>query len=105
NAITTSADCLNGLQGNIDVTVAGGTTGYSYSWTSGQSTEDITAVAGNYTLTVTDTNGCVTSSPFTINDNSTLTISSTDSVSFCEGDSASLNSSIANGPFQWMVNG
>jgi hypothetical protein len=57
--------------GSIDVTVAGGTTGYSFSWTgpngftaSSQSIDGI--VGGTYTLTVTDANGCTATQTFDV---------------------------------------
>ncbi len=99
------ANCLNNIQGSVDVTVSGGTVGYSYAWNSGQLTQDITTVAGTYTLVVTDNNSCSDTTTYTINDLSSLIISSYDSIAFCEGDSARLSSSIQNGPFQWMADG
>ncbi|MDQ3109322.1 MAG: choice-of-anchor L domain-containing protein [Bacteroidota bacterium] len=58
--------CAGGNSGSIDVTVIGGTPGYTYTWngpngyTSGSG--DISGLyAGNYTLTVTDANGCAVS--------------------------------------------
>ena len=51
-------ECTNGL-GSIDMTVSNGTTPYSYSWSSGPTTEDISSLsAGVYTVTVTDANSC-----------------------------------------------
>jgi len=69
SAITASFSILdlscNGAgNGEIDVTVNGGTPPYTYNWTGdngypGSTAEDITGLdAGNYTLTVTDALGC-----------------------------------------------
>ncbi len=51
--------CNGGLDGAIDLTVSGGTTSYTFSWSNGAVTEDINSIsAGTYTVTVTDANGC-----------------------------------------------
>ena len=49
----------SGNGGSIEVSVTGGSTPYSYSWDSGQGSEDISGLTpGNYQLTVTDDAGC-----------------------------------------------
>ncbi len=51
--------CFGNLTGSIDVSVLGGTSPYTYSWSSGQTTEDLTAVGfGVQTVIVTDQLGC-----------------------------------------------
>jgi len=47
----------------LDATPSGGSGGYTYSWSTGETTQDISVGSpGIYTLTVTDSNGCVSTS-------------------------------------------
>ncbi|OWY22766.1 hypothetical protein C7N43_02425, partial [Sphingobacteriales bacterium UPWRP_1] len=59
SALGADATCGNS-DGSVNVTVSGGTSPYTYSWSNGAATEDLVGVsAGSYDLTVTDANGCV----------------------------------------------
>lgn len=62
---STNVSCNSNSDGNIDLSVNGGTTPYTYLWSTSTSsatiaiTEDLTTiVAGNYKVTITDGNGC-----------------------------------------------
>jgi gliding motility-associated-like protein len=51
--------CAGSSKGSADIIVNGGTPSYSYSWNSGQSSQNVNSLAGGiYTITVTDKNGC-----------------------------------------------
>ena len=50
--------CNGGNTGAINLTVAGGTLPYTYSWSNGAIIEDLSALtAGTYNVNVTDANG------------------------------------------------
>ena len=80
-ALTSTADltdigCNGYSTGAINLSVTGGTAGYSFVWDNGASTEDLTGLsAGLYSAEITDLNGCsLTVGP--------LTVSEPDSISF-----------------------
>ena len=51
--------CHESIDGQIDVTVNGGTPPYQFNWSNGASTEDIIGLSeGEYVLTITDVEGC-----------------------------------------------
>lgn len=52
--------CPGGSNGSINVTVSGGTPGYTYAWSDGPTTLNRSGLsAGTYRLTVTDSRGCI----------------------------------------------
>jgi len=55
----TDVNCNSDDNGAVDVTVSGGTTPYSYSWSNGATTQNLSSiVAGNYKLEIKDAKGC-----------------------------------------------
>ena len=91
SAIATQVDCNGAANGELDVTVLGGTAPYSYSWSNGSTSEDLTGLSpNNYNLTVTDANGCTVSGSWTITQPLAISVGEniTDVACFGEGDGA-----------------
>jgi gliding motility-associated-like protein len=58
----TDVSCFNGANGSVTVTGTGGTSPYSYVWSTGDSIATIDSLsAATYTVTATDFNNCITS--------------------------------------------
>ncbi|GDX52994.1 hypothetical protein LBMAG27_20410 [Bacteroidota bacterium] len=61
DAWTDTLGCTAAGTGSIDISVTGGTPGYSYNWNNGATTQDLSLLSeGSYNVTVTDANGCTT---------------------------------------------
>ena len=66
-AVVTNVSCYGAGNGNINTTVTGGTTSYSYAWSNGSTVADPNSlVPGTYSVTVTDAHGCTTSGSWSI---------------------------------------
>ena len=67
NASTTSQSGL--ADGQVDLTVIGGTAPYTFSWSNNATSEDLSNVGpGNYAVTITDASGCTTTASTYISD-------------------------------------
>lgn len=81
SAVVTTESCSPGSDGEIDLSVSGGTvaTNYSYTWDNGLAAqEDQTGLqAGTYTVTVTDDNGCSVVETINVGSSAPFTLSST----------------------------
>ncbi|MFK8009016.1 MAG: PKD domain-containing protein [Saprospiraceae bacterium] len=62
NVVVTNISCAGINDGNIEITVDGGTAPYSYNWSNGGFPSNGLA-PGTYNVTITDTNGCIFVSP------------------------------------------
>ncbi|XOV66618.1 MAG: choice-of-anchor L domain-containing protein [Fluviicola sp.] len=96
--------------GAIDITVAGGTSPYTYAWSTGATTEDLTGVgAGAYDVTVTDDAGCSFSESFTVNTigspvNVTDTLIGNASCATCNDGYIDLTVAVNGDPFTYLWN-
>jgi len=63
----TDVTCNGACNGTATATPSGGTPGYTYSWSNGQTTQTATGLCpGTYTVTVTDNNGCTRTNTISI---------------------------------------
>jgi gliding motility-associated-like protein len=70
----TNISCNGENDGTVDLTVGGGTPGYSYLWSNGSLTQDISGlVAGTYSVTITDQNGCSIPATISLSEPTVLT--------------------------------
>ena len=85
--ISGSVNCFGGSNGSAQAQVAGGTPGYLYLWSPGNSTlNSITGlIAGQYTVTVNDLNNCQTQATVDIVEPAPITIAENQSDVWCSG--------------------
>ncbi|MBC6993809.1 SdrD B-like domain-containing protein [Neolewinella lacunae] len=82
----TSVACPGDATGSIDLTVTGGTSPYTYLWSTGATTQDVTGLTdGTYTVTITDANACLLTQSFTVTSNPGIAITGTVSPVRCAG--------------------
>ena len=83
---TTQVQCFGANDGAIDLSVSGGSPGYSYSWSNAATSQDISSLApGVYQVVVTDTNNCSDSISTTIFEPTAITLSVTTVPVSCSG--------------------
>jgi PKD repeat protein len=108
--IGADALCNTSCDGSANLSVNGGTPGYFYNWSTGESLEDVSSLcAGNYIVTVSDSEGCTVTANVTINQPSAITATSSSVNSNCgQADgSATINPSggTAGYSYDWAPNG
>ena len=106
---SSNVSCFGNSDGSIDISVSGGTSPYSFSWSNGAIVEDINNLnAGSYTVTVTDLNGCTLNQTIVITEPSSV-LSTTASVKdiSCFGGSdgnIQLNATGGTAPYTYLWN-
>ncbi len=100
SALSTNANCGNN-DGTANSSAIGGTSPYTYSWSTGATTQNISALAaGSYTVTITDLNGCTQTSSVAVGTTGGPTADAGTSVTIQQGGSAALNAT-GGGTYLW----
>jgi hypothetical protein len=108
DGVVTDVSCNGQADGSIDLTVTNvlGTLPFSYSWSTGDITEDIFGLAaGTYCVTVSDASNCVETACFTITEPTAINLSTTGTfVSVFGGQDGSIDLSVTGGsaPYSYL---
>ena len=96
---SSNVSCFSGSDGNINLSVSGGTTPYSYSWSNGQTNSvNSNLISGTYIFTITDDNNCTSTGTITVTQPEVLATNITPTNITCNGfENGSINISISGG--------
>ncbi|MBK8657475.1 MAG: choice-of-anchor L domain-containing protein [Bacteroidetes bacterium] len=106
SSVATDVLCSGGNDGAVNLTVAGGTSGYTYNWSNGSVLEDLAnLMIGNYTVTATDANGCTVAHTAAVSEPAPLQATTiTANVSCFGGTNGSVQLSVSGGVIPYMFN-
>jgi len=92
NAKATDNKCHGDENGSIELTVSGGTPGYTYNWEQSwvMGNNPMNLPAGTYTVTVTDAKGCSNSTTATVTEPDPITVNASGDDAECDGSGGSL---------------
>jgi PKD repeat protein len=98
--------CYNSSDGSINVSITGGTTPYTYSWSHGPSSQDVSGLSpGPYVINVEDAAGCTAIETFSVTSPSQLILStSTEAASCGSPGSATVNATGGSPGYSYLWN-
>ena len=103
---TTISSACGAPNGSVDLSVSGGTSGYTYLWSNAATSQDISALtAGSYTVTVYDANNCtVTNTANVANSGTAVTVSASTVSSSCGSPTGTIDLSVNTGtaPYTYL---
>ena len=93
-----NVSCFGSADGSIDLTLAGGTPLYTYSWSNGETTQDISGLSANtYSVLIIDANGCTLTNTIVVTQPVLLTSTVTSTSVLCFGGNTGTASVAASG--------
>lgn len=96
--IASNVSCNGGTNGSATISVSGGTTPYTYSWSTGANTAAINGLtAGGYAVTVTDASGCAATASVTVAQPGQLTPAVTATNTLCGTANGSVSATVTGG--------
>jgi gliding motility-associated-like protein len=104
---TISAKCFGSIDGAIDLTVQGGTSGYQYLWSNGSTSPDLANVAGGpYSVIITDARGCTKQVASVVAQPTALVATTTPTAANCFGQAsgsatATITGGISGYQYRW----
>ncbi len=77
SGVVADIKCNGDANGSVDVSVSGGTSPYTYTWSNGSTSQDLNSlsVGGTYGLSVVDSKACKNTSFYTVNQPSVIMLS------------------------------
>jgi len=85
-SVVTDVLCKNGTNGEIELTIEGGTAPYGYLWSNGDTLQTIVNLtAGTYEFTATDFNGCELNDSIIVNEPDAVTLNEVITPVTCNG--------------------
>ncbi len=102
----TNVSCNGGSNGGINLSVVGGTSGYSYNWGGGITSQNRTGLSGGtYTVTVTDANSCSSVNAISVYQPNALTLTTAVTNVACNGqNSGAINLTVTGGTGAYTYN-
>jgi gliding motility-associated-like protein len=93
-----SIKCYGGNDGQISLTISGGTAPYSYQWNTGDTTQTISNLSpGNYSVISTDQKGCTNSISLNLSQPDEIISASTNPSPICIGQQTTLTANVTGG--------
>lgn len=106
STIVNNVGCNGDATGSIDNTLGGGTPPVTFSWNTGDTSEDLIGIpAGTYSVIIIDSNSCTIMDTVTITEPNTLMVSSSITNAGCNGDSSgAINITVTGGtmPYSYI---
>ncbi len=95
----TDVSCNNGTDGSIDFDITGGSTPFTYQWSTGSTSKNVTGLAfGSYYVTLIDANTCQDTLSFNVNQPDVIVVSGTEEDPTCyDGNDGEISNVVVTG--------